>query len=52
MSLAERNQKISKVKLVTTTVDPEIEKARKEKVRAADAYVRALCLAFLVALWV
>ena len=33
MSLAERNQKVSKVKLVTTTEDPEIEKARKERVR-------------------
>jgi len=31
MSLAERNQKISKVKLVTTITDPEQEKAAKEK---------------------
>eukprot|EP00026_Physarum_polycephalum_P008496 Phypoly_transcript_08584.p1 GENE.Phypoly_transcript_08584~~Phypoly_transcript_08584.p1 ORF type:complete len:485 (+),score=154.58 Phypoly_transcript_08584:54-1457(+) len=31
MSLAERNQKVSKVKLVTTTADPEVEKARREK---------------------
>jgi hypothetical protein len=33
MALAERNQRISKVKLVTTTADPEIEKAKREKVR-------------------